>query len=148
MLFNCLCVISWCFTTSKATSVGTCAREMNVWKRVVLLTSQKTLGHPSSFQKIKRRLGNGHPHAETTATKHRLLKALGLLQWITFIYFHYTIKQQETINFSHQTTSRTHKAKSSRPNWVHFNFSPIGANYAGDKSVGQASPPEEGLICS
>ncbi len=63
------------------------------------------------ISKIKSRLGNSHPHAKATAANHRLLKALGLLQWITFIYFHYTIKQQETINFSHQTTSRTHKAK-------------------------------------
>ena len=27
---------------------------------------------------------------------HFLLKALGLLQWITLIYFHHTLKQQET----------------------------------------------------
>lgn len=40
-----------------------------------------------------------------------LFKAFGLLQEISFIYFHYTIKQPVTINFSLKLQVEAHKAK-------------------------------------
>lgn len=70
---------------------------------------ETTLTYPSYFTFWRLRADT--PPRQNDSHKQCLLKALGLLQWITFIYFHYTIKQQETINFSLETTSQTHKAK-------------------------------------
>lgn len=99
----------------KAAFIVTHAHEIVVWNTSLHLFPgpdiKATLAIHPHFEKLRGIWETATPHAKMTARTHRLLKALGLLQWITFIYFHYTIKQQETINFSHRTTSRTHKAK-------------------------------------